>query len=128
MISTDYTWDAVEQFQWCFAEVNAGIVCACAPALKPFFARYIPGLLYYHFRSNNRENDGSKDHEPRLPPSNSREQAKEASELQLRDDISEETAMTKHSGVDDETQLWQGTANKETEKILFTTCSVGRAC
>lgn len=39
MASTDYTWDAVEQFKWCFTEVNLAIVCACAPALKPLFAR-----------------------------------------------------------------------------------------
>lgn len=45
MSSPDYTRDAVEQFYWCFAEVNVGILCAAAPALKPFFMRYLPALL-----------------------------------------------------------------------------------
>ncbi|KAK8133014.1 hypothetical protein PG999_001187 [Apiospora kogelbergensis] len=45
MHSADYTWDAAEQFVWSFIEVNAGIICATVPALKPFFARYVPKLL-----------------------------------------------------------------------------------
>ncbi|KAF6842051.1 integral membrane protein [Colletotrichum plurivorum] len=43
--SPDYCWDAVTQFVWCFLEVNAGIVCASVPALKPFFMRYLPSII-----------------------------------------------------------------------------------
>ena len=39
MASADYRWDAVEQFKWCFAEVNLAIAYASAPVLKPFFTR-----------------------------------------------------------------------------------------
>ncbi|ROT41304.1 hypothetical protein SODALDRAFT_376997 [Sodiomyces alkalinus F11] len=45
MASPDYTWEAVEQFYWSFGEVNVGILCAAAPALKPFVMRYLPALL-----------------------------------------------------------------------------------
>jgi hypothetical protein len=98
MVSSDYASDAVEQFQWCFAEVNAGIVCACAPALKPFFVRYLPGLLSSHFRSHNREDEVSKQND--------------LYELQWRDDVSEVTATTKRSGNDDEMRLWEGTSGE----------------
>jgi hypothetical protein len=128
MISPDYTWDAVEQFQWCFAEVNAGIVCACAPALNPFFVRYVPGLLSSHFGNSRRDRDGFKSDKPTLPASNDREQANEAYGLQLRDDVSEKTATTKHSEVGDESTLWQNPANKGTEKELITTYFVKHAC
>lgn len=126
MVSADYTWDAVEQFQWCFAEVNAGIVCACAPALKPFFARYIPSLLTSRFHSNDRDSDETKSNELAPPGSSIRYHIKDAYELQLRDDVSVETAMTKHSGVDDETRLWQDATNPGRKTV--TTCSVAHAC
>jgi hypothetical protein len=54
LVSTDYTWDAVEQFQWCFIEVNAGILCASIPALRSFFARYLPGVFSSRFGSHDR--------------------------------------------------------------------------
>jgi len=125
MVSADYTWEAVEQFQWCFAEVNAGIVCACAPALRPFFARYLPSLLSSRFRSNNRDDDGCKSNELAPPDSHSRYHVKEAFEMRLRDDVSIETAMTKHSGVDDEARLWQDATNPGGRTV--TTCSVVHA-
>lgn len=125
MVSADYTWEAVEQFQWCFAEVNAGIVCACAPALRPFFARYLPSLLSSRFRSNNRDDDGCKSNELAPPDSRSRHHVKEAFELRLRDDVSEMTATTKHSGVDDEARLWQDATNPGGRTV--TTCSVVHA-
>jgi hypothetical protein len=115
MVSSDYASDAVEQFQWCFAEVNAGIVCACAPALKPFFVRYLPGLLSSHFRSHNREDEVSKQNEAAGSGSQGqvRDQAREdLYELQWRDDVSEVTATTKRSGNDDEMRLWEGTSGE----------------
>ncbi|KAK7914066.1 hypothetical protein PG985_011769 [Apiospora marii] len=45
MHSPDYSWDVAEQFVWSFIEINAGIICATVPALKPFFVRYLPKLL-----------------------------------------------------------------------------------
>ncbi|KAK8075604.1 hypothetical protein PG997_010267 [Apiospora hydei] len=45
MHSPDYSWDVAEQFVWSYIEVNAGIICATVPALKPFFVRYLPELL-----------------------------------------------------------------------------------
>ncbi|KAL4921172.1 hypothetical protein BDW62DRAFT_175067 [Aspergillus aurantiobrunneus] len=39
--SPDYTWDITEQFYWSYIEVNAGILCASVPALKPFAVRYL---------------------------------------------------------------------------------------
>ncbi|KAF3034106.1 hypothetical protein E8E11_004335 [Didymella keratinophila] len=113
MTSKDYTWAAVEQFQWCFAEVNAAIVCACAPAFKPFFARYLPGLLSSHFRSDNRDYGPSRNTDPKAPPtigSHTYDRSgsdKDAYELQWRDDVSEDTT-TKRSGNDDEARLWKG--------------------
>lgn len=46
--SDDYDWDAVPDMILCFLEVNAGIVCASVPALRPFFTRYFPALISSH--------------------------------------------------------------------------------
>lgn len=42
---------------WGSIETNAGIVCACAPTLKPFFIRYIPVL---GFASRNQSAKGAR--------------------------------------------------------------------
>ncbi|KAL4810222.1 hypothetical protein BDV18DRAFT_156592 [Aspergillus unguis] len=39
--SADYTWDITEQFYWSYIEVNAGILCASVPALKPFAKHHL---------------------------------------------------------------------------------------
>lgn len=46
--SDDYDWDAVPDMILCFLEVNAGIICASVPALRPFFTRYFPALISSH--------------------------------------------------------------------------------
>ncbi|KAF3769658.1 hypothetical protein M406DRAFT_17130, partial [Cryphonectria parasitica EP155] len=43
--SADYTWNVVDQYVWCFIEINTGIVCACISTLKPFFSRHMSFLL-----------------------------------------------------------------------------------
>lgn len=115
MTSKDYTWAAVEQFQWCFAEVNAAILCARAPAMKPFFARYLPSLLSSHFRSHNRDDKPSKNTDPNtaatigLQSYGQFRSGKDIFEMQWRDDLSEDTSMTKRGGNDDdEARLWKG--------------------
>ncbi|KAL5047089.1 hypothetical protein BDW71DRAFT_206906 [Aspergillus fruticulosus] len=43
--SEGYTWDITEQFYWSYVEVNAGILCASVPALKPFAKRHLAMVL-----------------------------------------------------------------------------------
>ncbi|KAK2002550.1 integral membrane protein [Colletotrichum falcatum] len=43
--SKDFTFDLPKQLNWASVEVNAGVVCASVPALKPFFVRYLPMLV-----------------------------------------------------------------------------------
>ncbi|KAL4770456.1 hypothetical protein BDW60DRAFT_224023 [Aspergillus nidulans var. acristatus] len=43
--SKDYTWDITEQFYWSYIEVNAGILCASVPALKPFAKRHLVSMF-----------------------------------------------------------------------------------
>ncbi|KAK2608353.1 hypothetical protein N8I77_006971 [Diaporthe amygdali] len=43
--SSDWTWDCAGQNIWGTVECNLGIVCACVPALKPFFVRYLPTIF-----------------------------------------------------------------------------------
>ncbi|TEA21783.1 Satratoxin biosynthesis SC1 cluster protein 4 [Colletotrichum sidae] len=50
--STDYCWDAVPQLNLSYLEVNAGIICASVPALKPFFMRYLPAFISSRISSN----------------------------------------------------------------------------
>ncbi|KAJ8110395.1 hypothetical protein OPT61_g6750 [Boeremia exigua] len=117
MVSKDYTWDAVEQFQWCFAEVNAAILCACAPASKPFFVRYLPGLLSSRFRSHDYDEDTPKHtgfsvpKSPALQSYSPGQPTKDLYELQWRDDVYEEPPLIKRGANDDEARLWKGDAN-----------------
>ncbi|KAH7329513.1 hypothetical protein B0I35DRAFT_448605 [Stachybotrys elegans] len=48
----DYTWLLSEQFIWSYVEVNAGILCASVPAMKPLFMRYLPWLVMSRLRSS----------------------------------------------------------------------------
>ncbi|KAK2037309.1 integral membrane protein [Colletotrichum somersetense] len=40
--SKDFTFDLQKQLNWASVEVNAGVMCASIPALKPFFIHYLP--------------------------------------------------------------------------------------
>lgn len=44
----------------CFLEVNAGIVCASVPALRPFFTRYFPALISSHGKRSSGGGDGDE--------------------------------------------------------------------
>lgn len=115
MVSTDYTWDAVEQFQWCFVEVNAGILCASVPALKPFFVRYLPGLINSKLRSNepskNKEGYNNSGYNTIEKDSHQRSRTKkDLYELTvLDDDASSDKTRQLPNASDDETRLWSGT-------------------
>ena len=90
------------------------IVCACVPALKPFFARYLPGLLSSHFRSDNRDYEPSKDTDPKFPPTigshrrGRRGSDKDFYEMEWRDDVSKDISTNKRGRNDDEARLWKG--------------------
>ncbi|KAF2822629.1 hypothetical protein CC86DRAFT_410219 [Ophiobolus disseminans] len=118
MVSTDYTWDIVEQYHWCFAEVNAGILCATIPALRPFFSRYLPGLLHSSHDSRDRNQNPSKNSGPydHFDPKEDLKLRPDIMatdyELHSRDDMSVERASTrKRSQNDDEARLWPGNTN-----------------
>ncbi|KAJ5286985.1 hypothetical protein N7478_002671 [Penicillium angulare] len=54
LTSADYTWDITEQFYWSYIEVNAGILCASVPALKPFAKRHLSNVFGSSQRYNGR--------------------------------------------------------------------------
>ncbi|KAI5865471.1 hypothetical protein GGS23DRAFT_594994 [Durotheca rogersii] len=56
--SEDYDWDAVPDMILCFIEVNAGIVCASVPVVRPFFSRYLPVLLGAHAKHTDSGSSG----------------------------------------------------------------------
>ena len=118
MTSTDYTWDIVEQYQWCFAEVNAGIVCASIPALKPFFARYLPGLLSSSLHSRDRKSGHLKNSAGYNHFDNSRDIKLRkdihdtAYELRSLDNMSDELVAANKNKSDDEASLWPTNGKK----------------
>jgi hypothetical protein len=115
MSSTDYTWDAVEQFQWCFAEVNAGIVCASVPALRSFFARYLPGLISVRFRSYDKSKSTGpydtleKRNSKLLAASRKTPDPYEMNTMEM-DDHCDDNASPRHCLDEDETRLWPSQA------------------
>jgi fucose permease len=43
--STDFAWTASTALMWSAVEVNAGIICACIPTLRPLFQRILPSVI-----------------------------------------------------------------------------------
>lgn len=43
--ATDTTWRAYDSSIWSAVEMNTSLICAAAPALKPLFKRFLPGLM-----------------------------------------------------------------------------------
>ncbi|EFQ34833.1 integral membrane protein [Colletotrichum graminicola] len=52
LTSKDFTFDLQKQLNWASVEVNAGVMCASVPALKPFFVRYLPIFVTSHTGSS----------------------------------------------------------------------------
>jgi fucose permease len=42
---SSFYWYAALSFMWSAVEVNVGIMCACVPALKPLFVKFLPRLV-----------------------------------------------------------------------------------
>ncbi|KAF4807117.1 Satratoxin biosynthesis SC1 cluster protein 4 [Colletotrichum siamense] len=107
LASPDYTWEAVEAFIWGYLELNAGMICASVPALKPFFMRYLPSFITSRLGSSNRGGSSlNKSSKSRLNTV-----VAQNMERRRRQDESYELSSTdgKRDGVeDDETKLWSG--------------------
>ncbi|TVY33800.1 hypothetical protein LSUB1_G006802 [Lachnellula subtilissima] len=43
--SKDFSWDGIDIAVWTGVEVNAGLFCASAPAIKPLLRKFAPSLL-----------------------------------------------------------------------------------
>ncbi|KAL6849840.1 hypothetical protein ACO1O0_009385 [Amphichorda felina] len=43
--AADYTFAVPPQMVWGYVEINAGLLCASVPALKPLFVRYLPFII-----------------------------------------------------------------------------------
>ncbi|TVY17205.1 hypothetical protein LARI1_G005173, partial [Lachnellula arida] len=43
--SKDFSWEGIDYTIWTGVEVNAGLFCASAPAIKPLLRNFAPGLL-----------------------------------------------------------------------------------
>jgi len=46
LTAKDTTWVSYDSSIWASVEINVSLICAAAPALKPIFKRYMPGLVY----------------------------------------------------------------------------------
>ncbi|KAH6898181.1 hypothetical protein B0T10DRAFT_453523 [Thelonectria olida] len=108
--SNDYSWKVPQQMIWSFIEINAGVICASVPALKPFCMRYIPFIISSRLRNSGDKGSGAskrqshsaeKKRRTRNPYSNSYE-------MPSRDEVSESTLQ------DDEARLW---SMKGTDKV-----------
>ncbi|KAH8738245.1 hypothetical protein BGZ61DRAFT_526235 [Ilyonectria robusta] len=97
--SDDYSWDVSQQIIWTYIEVNAGVICASVPALKPFCMRYIPIIISARLRGASQDKSSSK------KQSNGADKKRRSRniysyEMPSRDEVSETTLQ------DDEARLW----------------------
>jgi hypothetical protein len=58
--SRDGTWTGFQLWTWEAVEVDLGITCACAPALKPLLLRWFPKLMHSVFGANSSSNPSRK--------------------------------------------------------------------
>jgi hypothetical protein len=58
--SRDGTWSGFQLWTWEAVEVDLGIACACAPALKPLLLRWFPNLMHSVFGANSSSNPSRK--------------------------------------------------------------------
>ena len=58
--SKDGTWSGFKLWTWEAVEVDLGIACACAPALKPLLLRWFPKLMRSVFGANSSSNPSRK--------------------------------------------------------------------
>ncbi|KAK1622476.1 integral membrane protein [Colletotrichum phormii] len=126
--STDYTFDIDKQLNWASIEVNAGIVCASVPALKPFFVRYLPMFVTSHITArgskSKKTNPNYQNYQNSNPYSTTIEANKrrrnvqsEAYELHSRDDLSlSSNDMPKNGSREDVVKLWSGNAFRKDSK------------
>ncbi|KAF6831613.1 integral membrane protein [Colletotrichum plurivorum] len=118
--STDYTFDIEKQLNWACIEVNAGIICASVPALKPFFVRYLPMFIHSHLTCPNGPGASAshRNYQTSAPYSTTVENNKrrrnvqsEAYELHSHDDLSLSSSNEMPSSEDDDVaKLWSGNA------------------
>ena len=106
----DYTWEVPPQMVWGFIEINAGLICASVPALRPLFVRYLPFLIASTLRSSQERPDDKGSEFDSLPSNKGRSKKHKKSgllsfELQTRDDV----LATGSNEEDDETKLWRRT-------------------
>ncbi|KXH62424.1 integral membrane protein [Colletotrichum salicis] len=126
--STDYTFDTDKQLNWASFEVNAGVVCASVPALKPFFVRYLPMFVISHITArgskSKKTNPNYQNYQNSNPYSTTIEANKrrrnvqsEAYELRSRDDLSlSSNDMPKNGSREDVVKLWSGNAFRKDSK------------
>lgn len=93
---------------WSFIEINAGVICASVPALKPFCMRYIPFIISARLRNGADKGSASKgrSHGDDKKRRNTRNPYANSYEMPSRDEVSESTLQ------DDEARLWSMKGNK----------------
>jgi hypothetical protein len=116
LASPDYTWKLPEQFVWSFIEVNAGIICASVPALKPLCMRYLPFLIVSHLRSSQERTDNRYGYKNSAPDkqSKNRHVYSQSYELPSRDDLPSDS---RHPN-DDEARLWSTKGSRAKSKEI----------
>ncbi|KAF9871229.1 integral membrane protein [Colletotrichum karsti] len=118
--SHDHTFDIEKQLNWACVEVNAGIICASVPALKPFFMRYLPMFVHSHITGTSKKsNQNYQNYQTSMPYSTTVENNKkrrnvqsEAYELHSHDDLSLSSSneVQKNTSHEDVAKLWSGNA------------------
>ncbi|GKT87572.1 integral membrane protein [Colletotrichum tofieldiae] len=117
----DYTFDVKTQLNWASIEVNAGVICASVPALKPFVMRYLPSFVTSRIVGCSKSNESNLNHQnfqTTNPYSTTIENNKkrrnvqyQAYELRSHDDFSlSSKEMPKNGSNEDTAKLWSGNA------------------
>lgn len=93
---------------WSFIELNAGLICASVPTLKPFCMRYIPFLIHGGFCSQTKlsKNRYSLGHEK--PKRHSSNPYSDSYEMPSREELPQDSPM------DEEARLWSMIGEKNT--------------
>ncbi|KAI4599509.1 hypothetical protein KJ359_001952 [Pestalotiopsis sp. 9143b] len=125
--STDRPWTSVDDYLFSYAEMNAGVVCASIPALKPLFLRCLPERLQSRPRKGGGRSDysGGTDGSSTVVEQN-RSRRKRYNESFQLSSIDETAHVRNYSWDDEGVHMWDGT-NPSRDDGFEKTAVVGMA-
>lgn len=120
LINTDdRPWDVVQDYVFSYLEVNAGIICASVPALKPFFLRFLPAIIGTHTTNRARTTTKSKSYGLATVTEQNRQRRMMQHGSYELSSVDHHNKHFEKRADDDEVKLWSPNRKDEESRIIM---------